>query len=74
MNNPTANDPHTLSTRYGVSVKRIEAIIRLKRLEAQWEEVRVNSVRRFRRPICDEYQRLVLKTITWLKLNTCMAF
>ena len=37
--NPTANDPHTLSIRYGISVRRVEAIIRLKQLEATWKEV-----------------------------------
>ncbi|KAF8575206.1 hypothetical protein K439DRAFT_1420040 [Ramaria rubella] len=36
--NPVANDLHTLSTRYGISIKRIDAIIRLKQLEVQWTE------------------------------------
>jgi Eukaryotic mitochondrial regulator protein len=54
--NPVANDAHTLSTRYGVSVRRIEAIIRLKQLEAQWEKVRVTSTFLvYRRFLRDEY-------------------
>ena len=42
--NPQENDSHTLSTRYGIAVKRIEAIIRLKDLEEQWRKVRETSV------------------------------
>ena len=41
--NPVANDHHALSTRYGVSVRRIEAIIRLKQLEVQWDKVCVDA-------------------------------
>jgi Eukaryotic mitochondrial regulator protein len=42
VSNPTANDPHTLSTRYGIAIRRIEAILCLKQLESQWKQVRVN--------------------------------
>jgi len=38
VTDPDANDVHTLSTRYGVSMKRVEAILRLKELEARWQE------------------------------------
>jgi len=38
MANPTVNDVRSLATRYGMSIKRIDAILRLKGLEAHWEK------------------------------------
>jgi len=38
IENPASNDLHALSTRYGISVKRVEAILRLKSLEAGWKK------------------------------------
>jgi len=38
MANPTVNDVRLLATRYGMSIKRVDAILRLKGLEAHWEK------------------------------------
>ncbi|KAF8507981.1 eukaryotic mitochondrial regulator protein-domain-containing protein [Hysterangium stoloniferum] len=38
VSNPARNNTHAVSTRYGISIKRIEAIIKLKSLEAQWKK------------------------------------
>jgi hypothetical protein len=37
--NPTVNDVRSLATRYGMSIKRVDAILRLKGLEAHWQKV-----------------------------------
>ena len=41
MANPTENNVRALSQRFGLSLKRVDAILRLKGLEAHWEEVRL---------------------------------
>jgi hypothetical protein len=40
IKNPSQNNPRTLSIRHGISIKRIEAIIRLKVHEHKWKQVR----------------------------------
>lgn len=39
MNNPTANSVRNLSGRYHLSIKRVDAILRLKGLEESWLKV-----------------------------------
>lgn len=39
MKNPSQNNPRALSIRHGVSIKRVEAIIRLKVHEHKWKQV-----------------------------------
>src|SRR4051794_23140792 len=41
MDNPKENNVRELSARYNLSLKRVEAILRLKGLEAHWIQVRV---------------------------------
>ncbi|EPQ60317.1 hypothetical protein GLOTRDRAFT_52353, partial [Gloeophyllum trabeum ATCC 11539] len=38
MEDPNANSVRELSSRYGLSIKRVDAILRLKGLEAHWEK------------------------------------
>lgn len=67
MEDPTDNDVRTLSERFGLSIKRIDAILRLKGLEAHWKEVSYLllcfelRVQVPRTPY-DDSKRLVLKT------------
>jgi Eukaryotic mitochondrial regulator protein len=39
MANPTANSARELAGRYYLSIKRVEAILRLKGLEESWKKV-----------------------------------
>lgn len=39
MKNPSQNNPRRLSIRHGISIKRVEAIIRLKVHEHKWKQV-----------------------------------
>ena len=39
MANPTANSVRELAGRYYLSIKRVEAILRLKGLEESWKKV-----------------------------------
>lgn len=41
MANPAGNGVRALASRYGLSMKRVDAILRLKGLEAHWQKVRV---------------------------------
>lgn len=41
---PEKNNIRVLSARHSVSIKRVDAIIRLKRLEEQWQEVSSRSL------------------------------
>ena len=36
---PNVNNARTLSSKHGISIKRIDAIIRLKQVENQWGKV-----------------------------------
>ncbi|GJJ11308.1 hypothetical protein Clacol_005540 [Clathrus columnatus] len=38
VSNPAANDLRVLSVRYGISIPRVDAILKLKSLEARWRE------------------------------------
>jgi Eukaryotic mitochondrial regulator protein len=40
MANPTTNGVRSIAARYGMSIKRVDAILRLKGLEKDWEKVR----------------------------------
>jgi len=42
MQDPRTNNLRTLSERYGLSLKRVDAILRLKGLESAWKEVSPN--------------------------------
>ena len=76
MANPETNSVRNLASRYHLSIKRVEAILRLKGLEAHWIKVRnffiVAILCSPAVEACDEYKnRLVLKTqalLDWLKL------
>lgn len=39
MADPEANNIRYLSSQYGISLKRVDAILRLKGLEKSWEKV-----------------------------------
>ena len=39
MDNPTANSVRNLAGRYHLSIKRVDAILRLKGLEESWVQV-----------------------------------
>lgn len=41
MANPEGNSVRALAERYGLSIKRVDAILRLKGLEEYWKKVRV---------------------------------
>lgn len=53
-----------LSSRFGLGLSRVKAILRLKKLEQLWIKVKFGV---FLLSICDEHNRLVLKTTPWLK-------
>ena len=60
---PQANSIRALSNRYGISIKRIDAIIRLKQLEEQWTKVCLKFLLfLIRSRLWWVYKRLVLKT------------
>ena len=66
MLDPEVNDVRTLATRHGISIKRVDAILRLKGLEESWKKVRIllsvsACVPGLARPN-DEQNRLVFKT------------
>jgi hypothetical protein len=44
MADPEANSVTKLSSRFGISKKRVEAVIRLKALEAEWKLVSFMSI------------------------------
>ncbi|TDL28154.1 hypothetical protein BD410DRAFT_347906 [Rickenella mellea] len=62
-----------LSSAYGISLKRVDAILRLKGLEEHWKEVGTNFYLPPMQVVAshnDDRQRLVLKTQnTWLYTN-----
>lgn len=43
MLDPMVNTVRALATRHGISLKRVDAILRLKGLEASWKKVRICS-------------------------------
>jgi hypothetical protein len=58
-------DLRRLSAEYGISIKRVDAIVRLKRLEEQWKQVsKIVAVTTYSSMMSSN--RLVLKTTTWL--------
>ena len=63
MLDPSANDVRALSEEYGISIKRIDAILRLKGLEANMEKVGLQSVSPFTlSSVCrDELQTISLE-------------
>ena len=40
MSNPSQHNIHELSSQYHISLKRVDAILRLKGLEESWKKVR----------------------------------
>ncbi len=60
MGDPNKNSVRVLSQRYHLSLKRVDAILRLKGLEHAWYKVNIDNS-----PFCDlmspKYFRLVLK-------------
>jgi len=44
MANPEANSVRNLASRYHLSIKRVDAILRLKGLEENWTKVRALSL------------------------------
>lgn len=57
MEDPLANSVRALSERYHVSLQRVDAILRLKGLEASWVKVRVsNFFLAFAMALHDEYK------------------
>jgi len=70
MTNPQVNTVRDLSGRYHLSIKRVDAILRLKGLEESWTKVCLPclvSLARFWQN--DVLQRLVLKTPKWLLVS-----
>lgn len=69
---PTTNTARAISGRYGISIARVEAIIRLKTLEASWKEVRIRFTF-FSVPslVMRKQKRLVFKTKIMV-INFCM--
>lgn len=79
MADPERNSVRWLSERYHISMARVDAILRLKGLEAHMVKVRVIIVLCPPSTFAASVQkmsknRLVLKTSIWLKTFTCMAF
>ena len=67
MVDPAQNSVRVLSERYGLSIKRVDAILRLKGLEASMKQVRISLPCAFLALSMMSYKRLVLKTNPWLK-------
>lgn len=73
---PVIYSPRHLSAMFNISLKRIDAILRLQGLEAHFIEASFLfwTLKLDTRPIDDDLNRLVLKTTSWLNYFTCMAF
>ena len=80
MVNPNESRVRVLAQRHGLSIARVDAILRLKGLEEHWIKVRHSppSPNPFTAFVAsrDEFNRLVLKIPCgkWLDKLTCMAF
>lgn len=56
MSNPEANSVRVLSSRHNISIKRVDAILRLKGLEAAWKKASLGICYRFCTPISSDEQ------------------
>ena len=67
MANPEGNSVRALAERYGLSIKRVDAILRLKGLEEHWKKVRLFvQLLYLNPPSVMSPNRLVFNTSTWL--------
>jgi hypothetical protein len=77
MTDPNTNSVRVLAGRYHLSMKRVDAILRLKGLEEHWKQVRTRSFRCLvlsgARYVMSVY-RLVFKTSTWLNIENMHGF
>jgi hypothetical protein len=68
MSDPVNNNARHLASQYGLSIPRVESILKLKGLEENWKEVRQFSSCIPAPVFVMSFQnRLVLKTTSWLK-------
>ena len=65
VDNPEVNSVRALAERYGLSLKRIDAILRLKGMEQSWIKVSFNHLQAVLcYPLCDESKSISLEDIT----------
>ncbi len=74
LRDPNVNNPRRLAVQYGISIKRVEAIIRLKSHQNSLGKVcHCSDAPPVLRIICDECNSISLED-TYMVKKSCMAF
>ena len=74
LRDPNVNNPRRLAVQYGISIKRVEAIIRLKSHQNSLGKVcHCSDAPRSYGSSVMNVIRLVLKTSTWLKNHAWLS-